>query len=197
MTKQELRRRSLEARGSLPPAEVEQRSRDIGERFFDNFNLDEVRSVHVFITIQKFKEVDTSFVIQKLRREFPLVRTIAPRVDHASGKIEHVAFDGSTQFALNRWGISEPADGDVIEPEQIDIVLVPGLAFDKGGHRVGYGRGFYDRFLNRTRPDCLKIGLSYFPPVDRIDDVHAGDATLEHCVTPDCVYTLRSKPILS
>jgi len=194
MTKQELRRRSIEARGSLSPADVERRSRDIAEQFFDNFNLSEVRNIHVFITIEKLKEVDTSFVIQKLRRDFPLARTIAPRVDKASGDIEHVAFDDATQFSVSTWGISEPAHSDIVAPEQIDIVLVPGLAFDKAGHRVGYGKGFYDRFLCRTRPDCLKVGLSFFQPVDRIDDVHTGDVSLDHCVTPDRVYNFNDKP---
>jgi 5-formyltetrahydrofolate cyclo-ligase len=196
MTKQELRRRSLEARASLSPTDVERRSRDITERFFENFSLTETRNLHVFISIEKFKEVDTAFVIQKLRHEFPHVRTIAPRVDHVSGNIEHVAFNDSTQFVVDRWGISEPVDGDMVMPEQIDIVLAPGLAFDKFGHRVGYGKGFYDRFLKRTRADCLKAGLSYFPPVDQIDDVHPGDVTVDYCITPTTVHDLRKNAIL-
>ena len=63
--------------------------------------------------------------------------------------------------------------------KSIDMVLVPGLCFDGDGHRVGYGKGFYDRFLKTCRPDCIKIGLSYFEPVESIDDVHEGDVRLD------------------
>ena len=65
------------------------------------------------------------------------------------------------------------------------LVLVPGVCFDQTGHRVGYGKGFYDRFLKTCRPGCLKVGLSYFEPVDPIDDVHDGDVRLDFIVTPE------------
>jgi len=69
-------------------------------------------------------------------------------------------------------------------------VLVPLLCFDRRGHRVGYGRGYYDRFLARCRHDCKKIGLSFFEPLAEIDDVHEGDVELNYCVTPDGVITI-------
>ncbi|MDH3493028.1 MAG: 5-formyltetrahydrofolate cyclo-ligase, partial [Acidobacteriota bacterium] len=70
----------------------------------------------------------------------------------------------------------------------LDFVLVPLLCFDRRGHRVGYGGGYYDRFLAKVRPDCLKIGLSFFGPVDEIEDVHEGDIRLDYCVMPERIY---------
>jgi 5-formyltetrahydrofolate cyclo-ligase len=63
-------------------------------------------------------------------------------------------------------------------------VIVPLLCFDRRGHRVGYGKGFYDRYLQKCRPDCIKAGLSFFDPVDLIDDTYADDIPLDICVTP-------------
>ena len=62
--------------------------------------------------------------------------------------------------------------------------MVPLLAYDKTGHRVGYGKGYYDRFLKETRPDCLKIGLSAFQAEAEIPDTHEGDVRLDMCLTP-------------
>ena len=79
-----------------------------------------------------------------------------------------------------------------MHPSEVDVVLVPGLAFDEGGHRVGYGRGFYDRFLALCRPDCLKVGLSYFEPISQITDIHAGDIRLDLLITPERSITIFS-----
>ena len=69
-----------------------------------------------------------------------------------------------------------------------DLIIVPLLAVDAQGHRVGYGKGFYDRFLSKCRPDCLKVGLNYFEPDERIVDVGEHDIKLDACVTPTEVF---------
>jgi len=66
----------------------------------------------------------------------------------------------------------------------IDAVLIPLLAFDNQGFRVGYGGGFYDRFLPACRPEALKVGLSFFDPVDVIEDKDQYDIPMDYCVTP-------------
>jgi 5-formyltetrahydrofolate cyclo-ligase len=70
-------------------------------------------------------------------------------------------------------------------------VLIPLLAFDKSGQRVGYGRGFYDKFLATLKSDVKKIGLSFFPPVDEVSNTHAQDLPLEVVVTPNGVLNLQ------
>lgn len=103
-------------------------------------------------------------------------------------EILSVVVNDNTTFVKNKYGIDEPADGLDIFPEEIDLVIVPLLAFDKSGYRVGYGKGYYDKFLKECRPDVIKIGFSYFAPINMIEDVNAFDVKLNYCVTPDTFY---------
>jgi len=93
-----------------------------------------------------------------------------------------------TDFVVNAYGIAEPINGEWITPEEIDLVFVPFLACDEKGYRVGYGKGFYDRFLASCRPDILKIGFSYFEPVEHISDINQFDVPLNICITPNRIY---------
>lgn len=102
--------------------------------------------------------------------------------------VKAIRCDDDTRFRKNRYNIYEPEDGDGIEPQALDMVFVPILAFDKKGFRVGYGKGYYDRFLKQCRNDCVKIGFSYFPPLDGIEDRDEYDVPLNLCVTPASVY---------
>ena len=68
------------------------------------------------------------------------------------------------------------------------MVFVPLLAYDKQGNRVGYGKGFYDNFLSKCKPETIKIGLSFFPPEEKIKDVSESDVKLDFCVTPEEVF---------
>lgn len=69
------------------------------------------------------------------------------------------------------------------------MVFVPLLAFDKNGDRVGYGKGFYDKFLKECKPEIIKIGLSFFEPEEKIDGIFEEDIKLDYCVTPNEIYT--------
>lgn len=173
---------------SLSPLTTAEQSSRVAERFFAFADLSNVAAIHMFIRISKFNEIDTSIIYYRLWRDHPAIRTFAPRADRETGELESVRFSASTELEENSWGIKEPLGHEVATPNEMDIVLVPLLCFDTGGHRVGYGKGFYDRFLSECRPDCRKIGLSLFPPVDRIDDTHAGDIPLDICITPDRIY---------
>ena len=102
--------------------------------------------------------------------------------------MQAVACTIDTIFEDNEYNIPEPIHGEIIEPSQIEMVLVPLLSFDLKGHRVGYGKGFYDRFLQQCSKDCLKIGLSYFEPIDQLNDPGEFDVTLDACITPQQVY---------
>ena len=184
MRKDELRKSGLDRRKTMPPAEASRLSSTISDNFFASVDLQNVELLHTFIRIRKFNEIDTSMICYRVWRDFPCVRMCAPRVDLGSGDMVQVVFDSSTNLTENRWGIREPATGYEVAPGEIDMVLVPGLAFDRYGHRVGYGKGFYDRFLQQTRPDCLKIGLSFSNPVDMIDDVYEGDVAVDLIITP-------------
>lgn len=111
-----------------------------------------------------------------------------PKTNFSDVSIQAVQTDDDTRFRKNQYNIYEPEQGDLINPASLDIIFVPLLAFDKKGFRVGYGKGFYDRFLSTCRKDCLKIGFSYFEPLDAIEDTHEFDLPLDLCVTPTTVY---------
>jgi 5-formyltetrahydrofolate cyclo-ligase len=109
----------------------------------------------------------------------------------ADDEISCVVVNDNTTFAANQYGISEPVDGLPMFPEEIDLVILPLLAFDRNGYRVGYGKGCYDKFLKECREDVMKIGFSYFEPVEMIDDINAFDVKMDYCITPQHIYAFN------
>lgn len=189
MTKAELRTHFRAKRRALPPDEVARRSDSIAQRTVRLLAQLPVRWLHVFLPIQKQNEVDTWLIVRRVWHERPDLQLAVPRVDERSDLLTHHALTPATTLRENRWGISEPPlTDDGLLPSLFDAVLVPLLAFDEQGHRVGYGGGYYDRFLAHCRPDCHKIGLSLFDSIERIDDVAPTDVRLDICITPDQTY---------
>jgi 5-formyltetrahydrofolate cyclo-ligase len=101
--------------------------------------------------------------------------------------MSHFLLTDNTKIKKNEYNIPEPVNGLPVPTEMIDVVFVPLLAYDKLGNRVGYGKGFYDKFLNQCKPDVLKIGLSFFEPEELIEDVFENDVKLDFCVTSEKV----------
>ena len=186
MTKKELRKYHLEKRKQLAQEECAAFNLKLYNLFFASIDLSFVRVLHIYLPIGKNNEPDTWIIIDRIRREFPHIRLSIPRVA-ANGELENVFFEGMHQLEKSSLSIPEPRTGVPTPDEKIDMVIVPLLAFDEQGFRVGYGKGFYDRFLKRTRPECKKVGLSYFVAEKRIDDVDAHDVPLDQCVTPEGV----------
>lgn len=112
-----------------------------------------------------------------------------PKVSNDAGHMEAVLWQKNAPLALNKWGIPEPVNEVIIEPTNITTVIVPLLCFDKLGHRVGYGKGYYDRFLTRCSSSVKTIGISYFDAVKLIDGLEATDQPLNVIVTPAKVYS--------
>jgi 5-formyltetrahydrofolate cyclo-ligase len=193
MTKSELRKTYLAKRKSLSNTERDEESRKIAAGFFNNFNLQNVHFLHIFLAIEKNAEIETSFIFKRLWNDYPQITTVVPRVDLQLMQLEHLRFTPDTKLVLNRWDIFEPANSEPIEIEKIDVCLVPLLCFDTRGFRVGYGKGFYDKFLSQSRTDCLKIGLSYFAPIAQISDVREYDVKLDYCVMPEETFAINAE----
>lgn len=188
MTKQELRKIYLQKRQALSEGEYGQLNFQLYQNFFANIDLSFIRVLHIFLPITSKKEVDTWLIIDRIRREYPHIRISIPKVNSKTGALENFYFEGLHQLSTNEWGIQEPKQGIPTEPEKIDMVLVPLLAFDKQGHRVGYGKGYYDKFLITCRPDCKKIGLSLFTVEGKIENISETDIRLNQCLTPTHVF---------
>ncbi|HMJ08572.1 MAG TPA: 5-formyltetrahydrofolate cyclo-ligase [Pyrinomonadaceae bacterium] len=189
MNKAELRKLYLARQKNLSAAERDERSERIAQAFFRDLDLSQVSFLHCFLPIAKFNEVDTANIFKRVWAEFPDIRTLVPRVNFETGIMESVVYSADDELVQNLWGIHEPMHKKTVPAINVDMVIAPGVCFDKRGHRVGYGKGFYDRFLGTCRPDCVKIGVSLFAPVEEISDIHDGDVQLEFVVTPDEILT--------
>lgn len=142
---------------------------------------------HVFLTIESLKEVLTDPVISILLGKDKHV--VVSKSNFKTRSMSHVLLQDNTILKPNSWNIPEPENGITIHNEQIEVVFVPLVAFDAKGNRVGYGKGFYDKFLKNCSKDTLKIGLSFFEAEAVIHDIESHDVPLDFCVTPNKVYT--------
>jgi len=182
MNKVELRKIYLQKRIALSEDERAQLNLGIYHQFFAWPMLSIVRQLHLYLPLEEKAEPDTWQIIDRLRREYAHIRLIIPKV--VNNQLEHYYFEGMHQLEKSKWNIWEPKQGVPAAVEKIDAVLVPLLICDKTGHRVGYGKGFYDRFLAQCKSNCMKVGVSFFEPVETIHEVDSTDVNLNCCVTP-------------
>ena len=192
MTKKELRKIYLRKRMELSVAMFQQLNQQLCDRFFSAVNVSDINVLHTFLPIKKNREVNTWLIIERLKKDYPQVRIAIPKINNQTAELEHYYYENEDQLKNNTWEIPEPVKGVPTPTEKIDAVLVPLLAFDKQGHRLGYGRGFYDKFLSSCRPDCVKIGLSFFEVEEKIEGISDKDIPLNLIITPDTVVTVAS-----
>jgi 5-formyltetrahydrofolate cyclo-ligase len=190
MTKQELRKIYLQKRKELSEAEYLARNHRVTEVFFSSIDLSFINVLHTFLPVVEKREPDTWLIIDRIRREFPKVRLSIPRVNTETDQLENFYFEGLHQLKKNNWGILEPGQGIPTPPEKIDLVLVPLLAFDKQGNRVGYGKGYYDRFLI-TCANARLVGISLFHKPEIIEGLHETDIALNSIITPQGILAFN------
>ena len=145
--------------------------------------------VHLFLPIPSKKELITLPIAKFCWKQD--IQTVVPVCDFATGQMTSIEFTSATELQQSNYGIPEPVYGVEIHPEKIDLVLTPLLAFDELGHRVGYGKGFYDDFFRSCKPDVHKVGLSLFDPIEKINDIFEGDVPLTHAITPSQTYLFK------
>lgn len=155
---------------------------------FQQLPLPFLQTVLSFYPIEEKGEINTFIITDYLKFTNPGLQVAYPKTSLADCTMRAIATDDETSFEENEWAIPEPVGNAILQPGEIDAVLVPMLAFDEAGHRVGYGKGFYDRFLQSCRADCITIGLCYFDPVPQIEDAGNYDVTLNYCITPQRAY---------
>lgn len=187
MTKSALRKFYLEKRQALSPVEYEQ----LNELLLKNvkgLQWEDVNYLHCFWPIKEKHEVDTIAIITWLKNMYPNIKIVLPQTDFVTGSLNHRLYDETLPLQKNQYGIMEPINGDLLPATLLSRVLVPLLAFDKQGQRVGYGKGFYDKFLSECTVDTEFIGLSLFQPEEKIEDTNAFDVKLDACITPYATY---------
>ena len=185
MKKLELRPKYKALRKQLSENEIEEMSLAIANKII-SLPIWEKTYFHIFLPITEHHEVNTEFILHLLSGKDKEI--IISKSDFGTRRMTHFLLTDNTKIKKNEYNIPEPLDGIEVPSHKIEVVFIPLLAFDTTGHRVGYGKGFYDKFLSECKPDAIKIGLSFFEPEELIEDVFEGDVKLDYCVTPEKVY---------
>jgi 5-formyltetrahydrofolate cyclo-ligase len=187
MKKSEARKFFSAKRLALTPFEANTKQDLILIRF-QELSLPYFSLVHAYLPLYERNEPDPIPLLDYMHFRYPGMQVTHAKINPNDFSMLHFLQDDEMFFEKNQYGIPEPIGGVAVNEMDIDIVFIPLLAFDEMGNRVGYGKGYYDRFLSKCRKDVLKIGLSFFPPVDSIEDVDFFDKKLDFCITPECVY---------
>ncbi|NBL65463.1 5-formyltetrahydrofolate cyclo-ligase [Flavobacterium sp. NST-5] len=186
MTKKELRNHYKKLRENLSAEDVETKSMAIANMALQG-TFWHKQIYHIYLPIIANKEVDTEFLLQILSGKDKDI--VVSKADFSSRSMTHFLLTDSTKFVVNSHGIPEPENGFEVNPEKIEVVFMPLLAYDIKGNRVGYGKGFYDNFLRKCTPETIKIGLSFFEPETEIDGIFEGDIPMDFCITPSKIYS--------
>ncbi len=188
MNKKELRKKYKQLRNELTDDAIIDGSLAIANRIV-TMNIWDKTYFHLFLTIEEQHEIDTEFILQVLAGKDKEI--VVSKSDFETFEMAHFLLTDNTKFRNNTYNIPEPINGLEVPVDRIDVIFVPLLAFDTRGHRVGYGKGFYDKFLSKCKPDVIKIGLSFFEAEEVISDATEDDVKLDFCVTPEKIYSFR------
>ena len=163
MNKQQLRQAIRQRKRAMTQEEIEDRSRSLCEKFLNSDNYRRCTCLYGYLPYNQ--EVRTWPILHQALADGKQVAV--PKV--YGDEMKFIYLTDLTQVAAGYAGIPEPiADGPVAE-QQDALVLMPGLAFDPQGHRIGYGGGFYDKFLSRE-PGHPTVALCYeFQMVDHLE----------------------------
>ena len=159
MDKKEIRRQILKERAKLSPEVHEAYSKKILDTIISTTYYKNANTIMCFVNFGS--ELDTKIIIQKAIDDGK--RVLVPIALHQTRELIPSELDSMDELEPGYYNILTPKEEfkRPVDPLEIDLVLVPGVAFDQDGHRVGYGGGFYDRFLIRLRSDARKIGIGF------------------------------------
>lgn len=185
MTKSELRLHYKKRRAAMTLDETDAQSLAIANQLL-KLDIWNQSFYHLFLSITENKEINTDYILKILSGKDKNI--ILSKTDFETIEMTHYVLTDSTLIKKNSHNIPEPVDGIEISNDKIEVVFVPLLVFDKQGHRIGYGKGFYDKFLSKCKPETLKIGLSFFKAEEKIEGIFESDVALNYCVTPENIY---------
>ena len=182
LTKSEVRKQILQYRRLLAPESYAQRNESLREQLKFLIKKRGAQSIHLFLPIAKNKEPDFLPLLTWLWKEG--ITVLASRTNFKQETLTHHQVNPDTPLAVSDWGIPEPATDEQASLEDLDIILVPLLLYDRSGHRLGYGGGYYDRLLPQLPTKTIKAGISLAPGVDAFSLIDSHDIALDCVVTP-------------
>jgi len=187
MIKNTVRKEFLQRRMDIREEDLQQQTALIASAF-RTLILPPVSYLLSYNALASRREFEISICDEIVKEQNPVMHIAWPRIHLDMQDMEAGLVEKDGLFIKNRYNILEPIGGAIVPPERLDIIFVPLVAFDVRGYRVGYGKGYYDRYLARCRPDAIKIGCSFFDAVDYIEDINEFDVPLNFCITPHRIY---------
>lgn len=186
MKKQEFRKIYKQKRNNLSVNQIENLSLQIANNTL-NAPVWGGLYYHLFLSISAYKEVQTEYILHVLHAKDKEI--IVSKSNFKTLEMTNYLLTDNTKIVKSKHNIPEPVDGIEVSKTKLDVVFVPLLAFDVKGNRVGYGSGFYDKMLQKCKPNCIKIGLSFFNANETlIEDIFENDIPLNYCITPTKIY---------
>lgn len=174
-----LRNKLLEKRENLSEAERRQASEKIVKRLTQQPEFQQAEIIHCYVSISSRNEVNTLFLIQEMLQGNK--RVVAPITNFDSGKLSHIILHSFDDLKPNKWGVLEPEPGTEVDSPALDLIIVPMVGGDPQGNRLGYGKGFYDRFLAEV--ECPAIGLCFEKCMVKAIPVEKFDICLSRIIT--------------
>ena len=201
MLKKEIRRVMLRKRAAYTNNQIKNKSIQIKNILFNSFDFNKYNNIHIFLPIIEKKEINTFHIIDHIHNHFSNINVVVPKIEFTTnlknnkpvkpGIFDNYYYHKNTLLKKNIYGIPEPTDSRQHIKHNLDMIIVPLLAINKQGDRIGYGGGYYDRFLasqikssdNHHHHHPITIGLSIESFIkNKIIDVESTDIKLDYCI---------------
>jgi len=180
-SKDTLRKKYRALRKSLSESGIKNESARIKDHFFNFLDTkSQTCHIHTFLPIDRLNEVDTFCFLAGIWERGHIIYT--GLLDSEKQEMKTLRLDKDSTFETGEYGIPVPKNTEIADWRKIDLVLVPLLAWDKSGNRIGYGKGYYDKFLANLNKGVERIGLSFFPAVENLPS-EPHDVKLTHVIT--------------
>ena len=183
----------MEQRRALTIEDRIQKSQSIAEHYFSLFETEHPEVVHLFLPMPSKAEVDTRFILQRINQQYPHVKTVTSVIAEDQVSLLTIEVRMDTPLALNTWGIPEPITRIIFPEKKIQEVLTPLLAMDSAGYRLGYGKGFYDRFFSRCSTSVKRTGINFFPVVYDELPKDSWDVPLHRLLSAENLFVVPQK----
>lgn len=155
---------------------------------FQKFDFSGIRSLLTYWPMPNQAEPNTHLFSGYLRHMVPGLSIAYPVMDPDEHEFTAHQIDEDTVYKPGKFGVLEPDAPNPVDSTTIDLVFVPLLVADAEGYRVGYGKGYYDRFLATCNEGVITMGFSYFDPIEQITDTDQFDVPLHYLITPSSIY---------
>ncbi len=184
MTKKELRESIKIKKNQLSAWLINDLSQKISQHFLTNFQF-ENEIIGVFLPLESQKELNLYPLIQDLRLFNALC---IPQTNFEDFSMNFYPLPNFTDLQKGKMGLLEQ---NITHQEAVipSVLIIPLLTADLKGYRVGYGKGFYDRYIQQKAPNAIRIGVSLFEPIEKIEDTDEFDQPLDFLISPKKVYS--------